>query len=315
MTVYKDNWFKWFYDKELYSKKIKVDSHLELELSLDFESRLNFKEEFYNSIIDIKDKARSILFTGYPINYAIIRAYKDLQIPFKVYIPKFGETNLEHCARAKDICNRLNIDYIVVEIDLEKFFKAEAENYFHLCYTIDPKKLVLIKVLEMINEPVVGAFREPTIIRGSVFNNEKSDWFLKITEDDLTLPAYFYNTDKFIDLFFYRKELVSSYITSPYMQTLMQEDTSSISSAEIKFREFNSIWPNFVEDLQVVNYSKQSTSFIGEFFDSHIRNKVNHRVPKFIKLTNYSNDPSMCSLTFGSATIPDVLKYSSTRLK
>lgn len=282
--MYKDNWFKWYYDGNLYSRKQTEKSSLEISLSLELDNARPFKEEFFNSILEIKDQARSILFTGNPVNYAIIRSYLELKIPFKVYIPKFSEINVHHVNNAIKICQRDNINFQILDLDLKHFFNSEASRYFLKSFPVDPKKLPLLKIIEMIDEPVVGCFREPLVLRDKVFNDETANWHLKITEDDLTIPCYFYNTDKFVDFFFYRKELVSSYILSQHMKDLFLT-TDQISSVDVKIKEFNDAWSNFSDDLKSSNLITNSdTSYIKDFYDSFIRNKVRHFTPRFIKI-------------------------------
>ena len=288
--MYNNNWFKWSYSGGEYSKKSSLGDLISISLSTQEVVCDNFHAELKNTVLYLEESTRNILLTGYPISQAMLRSFVDSGVPAKAFIPKFSNLNLEQVKRSQEICERYNIKFTVVDLNLEHFFKAEAYDIFDKSFTLDVKKLPIIKIVEMINLPVLCSFREPFIVRDNVFEESPGSWNLKITEDDLTLPSYFYNTQCISDFFFYRKELVKSYIKRQEMQDLINgKIPGRISSFAVKVDIFESIWPGFTQDISVNEApSGEDMSYISRFFDNVIRGKVSHSRPLFLDASKFN---------------------------
>lgn len=287
MTMYND-WFKWNYEGVEYSSKPSATSKINVSIFNYATNFSSFQRELYNSVEELQSNSRSILLTAYPVNYAILKSYYDLKIPLKVYIPQFGNFNREHVERAKKICDSHNMNYTLVDLNIEKFFEEQAEELQSKLFLLDVKKLPLVKLLETINDPVICTTREPLLVKDKMFDTEEGSWLLKITEEDMLLPSYFFKDKKvFSDFFFYRKELVSSYINDP-LNILHSNYRGITSSMGVKMLMFENIWPGFTKDIDssrdVLNVS---SSFIDKFYHKTVKDKIAHSNPLYIDALNF----------------------------
>lgn len=288
--MYEHNWFKWSYNSIEYCQKPDPATIAVTEILDSNITHKSFKHELTETIKYLEPVCKSILFTGHPVNYAIIKISKELGIPLIVYIPKFSDINLGHCTRAVNICEREGLNYKIVDLDLEKFFENDAESIFKKCYALDVKKLPLIGMLEKIDDKILCTFREPHIIRDTIYDDKSANWTLKMTEDDLTIPSYFHSSNNvFTDFFFYRKETVASYIHSPQIQMLTNNNRHGLSSSvSVKLDIFEELWPRFKIDL---DSSKDKTlgvlPYLDIFFNRYIRGQVAHALPTYTNLLKF----------------------------
>ena len=288
--MYQHNWFKWSYNSIEYSQKPSPNTVATIEISDSIIVHNSFKHELIETIKYLEPVCKGILFTGYPVNYAIIKLSKELGIPLTVYIPKFSDINLGHCTRAVNICEREGFNYKIVDLDLENFFKNDAQLIFKKCYALDVAKLPLIGILEKIDDSILFTFREPQIIRNTLNETGSADWALKITEDDITIPSYFHSSNKvFSDFFFYRKETVVSYIHSPQIQSLINNNRQGLSSSlSVKLDIFEEMWHGFKIDLDnSKDVAPKLLPYLDSFFNNHIRGQVTHARPTYIDLSTF----------------------------
>jgi hypothetical protein len=288
--MYKHNWFKWSYNSIEYSQKPDSNTVATIEISDSIIVHKSFKHELIETIKYLEPVCKGILFTGYPLNYAIIKLSKELGIPLTVYIPKFGNINVGHCARAINICVKEGFDYKIVDLDLENFFNNDAESIFKKCYALDVKKLPLIGILEKIDDSILFSFREPQIIKNTLYDVESAEWTLKITEDDITIPSYFHLSNRvFTDFFFYRKETIAAYIHSPQIQSLINNNRQGLSSSlSVKLDIFEEMWPGFNLDLDTSkDIAPKPLPYLESFFNKHVRGQVNHARPTYVTLSKF----------------------------
>jgi hypothetical protein len=288
--MYQHSWFKWSYNSTEYSQKPSPNTVATIEISDSIIVHNSFKHELIETIKYLEPVCKGILFTGYPVNYAIIKLSKELGIPLTVYIPKFSDINFGHCTRAVNICEREGFNYKIVDLDLENFFKNDAQLIFKKCYALDVAKLPLIGILEKIDDSILFTFREPQIIRNTLNETGSADWALKITEDDITIPSYFHSSNKvFSDFFFYRKETVVSYIHSPQIQSLINNNRQGLSSSlSVKLDIFEEMWPGFKIDLDnSKDVAPKLLPYLDSFFNNHIRGQVTHARPTYIDLSTF----------------------------
>lgn len=286
--MYKNNWFYWSYNSIPYSLKNNETVPINFSIDLTDIPSADFKQELLNTIEHLNVK--SLFFTGHPTNYAILKICKEINRPLKVYIPKYDQFNLEHCFRASNICEQNNLRYTFIDINLESFFKNDALRIFDQTHLLDVKKLPLIYSIEKIDEPVVCCIRDPILIRDSFYSNDENKWFLKITEDDVSIPSYFYNTEKMVDFFFYRKELVISYLKHQHITGLIKENGQDLnSSLPVLVKIYNDLWSGFAQDIDSTKDNHNTPApFIDKFFNTYIRNKIQHSKPLMSLITDRS---------------------------
>ncbi len=249
--MYNNNWFKWYYDSSLYSNKQSYTSRLEIEISDSLVEAQSFRDELVNSVKEIETKSRNVLLTNSSINFAIVKTFHELKIPVKVWIPRYGNLNLQHFLNAMDFCHRYKFQYEIVDLNVPLFFKNKGKEAYSKSFPIDVMKLPIIEIIEMIDKDLICSLRDPIIVRNSVFYDDGGAWSLKITEDDLCIPAYFSkNKNMHLDFFFGRKELIKSYIKTQEIQDLIRDKYPTVSSSiKIKDEVVKSSLPELTEFL------------------------------------------------------------------
>ncbi len=269
--MYKNNWFKWYYDSLLYSNKKSYTSFLEIEMEDLLIETDSFKNELIQSVKEIETNSRNILLTNNSMNFAIIKTFQDLGIPVKIWIPRYGSLNLQHFMNSVDFCYKNKFQFEIVDLNVPLFFKNKARDLFSKALPVDLLKLPIIETIEMIGKDLICSLRDPVLVRNSVFYSEDSNWALKVTEDDLCIPAYF-SSDKnmHLDFFFGRKELVKSYIDSKEIKDLIEDKLTSVSSSikikdEIIKKQFPEL-EDFLKEKQEQQIEENLTRYAGKLW-------------------------------------------------
>lgn len=273
--MYNNNWFKWYYDSYLYSNKRSFNSQLEIEIDHSPVQAQSLKEEFILSVKQVESSIRNVLLTGNIFNYVTIKCFLDLQIPVKAFIPRYGSLNLKNFLTAVDFCHLNRVPFEVVDLNVPLFYKNKARDLYSKSYPIDLNKLPVIEVIEMIGQNLICCLRDPIIVRDSVFYDCQGTWKLKITEDDICIPAYFSKEKNLnLDFFFSRKELVKSYIETNEVKNLIQDNIQEFSSSMlIKDDVVKKIWPelsSYILDYEEQLDDQEFIQYAGKLWAHHV---------------------------------------------
>jgi hypothetical protein len=267
--MYKHDWISWnseFENSNLQFKKLRIEKIGSLH------------EELYNNarLIYEKNKKLTLFFSGGLNSQIILRTYLDMNVPIEVLIVKYNnDYNLREFNIAKNICERLNVKFHILNFDVDYFFENDAYQLFKQVPTIDPYKLIFFKVVEESSGcPIVGN-KFPYIFRSSPNYKETADWYIKFCQDDFSFLHY--TKDKIIgDWFLYSPEVLLSLCENELVNDLINDRSfgkQSILTSRVSL--FSKQWNN-LENRQKSNGLDELIfpESVINFFKSEIADKV-----------------------------------------
>ena len=111
----------------------KNDSTFTINIKKKSNLQLNYKDALYRNarlIADIYNQPFDVCFSGGIDSEVIVRVFKDLGIKFNIFIFKFeNDHNIRDFTNAVNLCTRLNLNYKVIDFNLEKFFENDGTAY------------------------------------------------------------------------------------------------------------------------------------------------------------------------------------------
>jgi len=247
--AYKDNWLQWDGTKLQFSKTVQQPIE-------------GYYKELLSNASGIRDTVTGpidLFFSGGVSSQAILHTYIQLGIPINVYIIKYNNNyNQYDYAVATKICNNLNLSYTTIDIDLEHFFENEAIDIFNISQCVDTKKLILLKMLEKTDgTPIIGG-KEPYIYRvKNKSHTEKSEWLLKITENDLAMDLYAskINRQSITNWFFWSPRVPVAILNHPTVELLLTDiDPSKSSLTSSRGAIYKQYWPNVVDRISQTGF-------------------------------------------------------------
>lgn len=156
-TSYK-NYFKWFYDNNLFGRKGNQYSVLNVTYDKIVQNFNSFKIELINNANKLcetyPNRKFSIFLSGGSESETIIRTYKEANIDFTSYIFRYeDDINLYDVSYAISACESIGASYKVIDFNLEKFYNSsEAEKISEVAQIDYPKALVHCKFLDYIED-------------------------------------------------------------------------------------------------------------------------------------------------------------------
>lgn len=246
---YKDNWFTYSYDSELFGHKNTTNSEFTISLTPTVSNVNSYYEELKNNASKIRDMftgSLDLLFSGGIDSEVILRVYLDLKIPINIYIFKY-ENNYNHKEfnQAIKICESLNVKYNVIDFNLQKFFENDAHDIWTKVNCKGSGWLPHMKMTEYLDgTPIIGS-GDPYWVRTSRDWTQKHNWLFEIDEGAKAWTVYHKHINRIAvtDWYEYSPELIISHTNLPLIQDLINDripgKLSSFSSKAVVHKE---IW-------------------------------------------------------------------------
>lgn len=155
-TTYND-WFKWYYDDNLFSRKQHLSSNLKIKFDAAVTSYLPLKDEIKRNAIKtlecFPNKKISVLFSGGADSELAARTFKDLDANMCAYIFRYeNDVNLYDVSYAVTIAEMYNIPYKLIDFDILNFYKKDAERVSEISQLTDPRALPQLKFIDYIDD-------------------------------------------------------------------------------------------------------------------------------------------------------------------
>jgi hypothetical protein len=273
-----NNWLEWSYDNKPFSTPSSPDSIFSLKINPTTNLKVgSYHEELLNNAIRIRENIQGpidLFFSGGINSQSIMRSFLELKIPFNIYIIKFNDDiNLDDVASAVNICQNFNLNYQVLNFNLKEFFETEAETIYQKCFSIDPKKLILLKAIEYTDgTPIFGDNEFYFIPDGDM-------WKLKLTEENFKITTASDNFSKKIiaDWFYYSPELILSFVNHPLViQLLKNEMLYKKSSLSIRGLIYKEYWNDFTDRKKMAGFENFKKYLIPDYILEFYKTKKNN---------------------------------------
>jgi hypothetical protein len=248
---YKNNWFTYSYDGEVFGHKISPSSEFSIELSPTINKVNSYYDELKNNALRIRDMFTGdldLLFSGGIDSEVILRIYNDLKIPINVFIFRYENNyNYKEFNQALKVCESLNYKYTVIDFNLEKFFENEAYSIWSKVNCKGCGWLPHMKMTEYLDgTPIIGS-GDPYWIRTSRDLTTSYPWVFEIDEGAKAWTVYHKHIGRQVvaDWYEYSPEIIISHLDLPLIQDLINDripgKLSSFSSKSVIHKQ---IWPD-----------------------------------------------------------------------
>lgn len=277
-----NNWYKWFYDGEPFSKQ-ENDKIFSTSFSCkyDINSTKNFKQEIISankSIIDHYNNIRpTLLFSGGADSEIILRGFLEIGIVPNIHIYRYeNDYNLYDVSYAVSICSSFDVDYTLIDFNLQKFFENEAEHISEVSQIDRPRALPYCKFLNNVDElPILGA-SDLTIYRKNNDYSILGEWIVRCWEHDIAWSKYLRTLNKpgIAEWFKWTPGLVASFSQTTWCQNLICDKyCHKLGTNSTKLYGYREAFPDMIARNKKTGFEK--INFIVEEFENYLKKKNN----------------------------------------
>jgi len=284
-----DNWMTYSYDGIEYGTKNKADSIFTLNFNKPSNLVITYKEALYRNATIMRDSYMEpfdVCLSGGIDSEVIVRVFKDLGIKHNTFIFKFeNDHNIKDVSNAVQLCKNLNIDYKIIDFELEKFFEKDAYYYAEKSMCAKAGRLPRMKWIEMLDNIPVFGDGEPYWIRGDSEDfSKKSEWFFHLNEDGYAVGLYARQIKRMIisEWYEYTPEVLTSFYELPFLKKLINDQVpAKLSSWSSRAKIHQEIWPDIAYVPKLVGYEGPDKSpgvypdFMIDFQNKYLYNYTN----------------------------------------
>jgi hypothetical protein len=190
-----DQWISWCYDQDpKQTFKLRSDSEMTISVNPKIQHPLgSYRQEVLDNIQLIRDShdgPLDLMFSGGGDSELALRCFRELGIPVNVITFRYTD-NINHreFQQAVDICQDLNVDQTIIDLDLKKFYENDAYDIWATGYYLNAGRLAHMKMIEYLdNTPLFcdGVTQSPyAISRGP-----DGEWRVRFKEVSFSLTNY-----------------------------------------------------------------------------------------------------------------------------
>jgi Queuosine biosynthesis protein QueC len=260
-----DDWISWSYDADpKQTFKLRPDSEMIISVNPKIHYPLkSYRQEILDNIRLIRDSfdgPLDLMFSGGGDSELALRCFLELGIPVNVITFRYTDNiNRREFQQAVDICQDLNVDQTVIDLDLKKFYENEAYDIWTTGYYLNAGRLVHMKMIEYLdNTPLFcdGVTQSPYAIRQGP-DGEWLFWFLEISFS-LTNYCNRIGRPAVSNVFDFSPRPLARFLQIPTIAGLFTDRLPDIQDySVIKYQLLNQLYPG-------IKYRNKFSGFEGE---------------------------------------------------
>lgn len=277
-----NNWYNWSYGSDA---KFGRQTHDHLEFKTSFscgfaKQAKSFKEELHNaarSTLDYSNTRPTVLFSGGVDSEIMLRAFLEIGANPKIVIVRYeNDYNIYDVSYAVTICSMLNVDYEIIDFNLQKFYNNDAEAVSELSQIDRPRALPYCKILEMIDGfPVLGA-SDLSLVRTTDDYSIKATWMIRCWEHDVGWSKFLIKINKpgIAEWFKWTPGLVISYMNTTWFNKLVNDEYfGKLGANSTKIIGYREAYPNLIDRKKQTGF--EQIDFLIEEIEQHLNKKYN----------------------------------------
>lgn len=281
MWTSENNWYKWFYDDKPFSMQEGAGKYT-TSFSCNYTpTNKTFKEEAIlacQSILDhYSGRTPSLLFSGGADSEVILRSFLNLKVKPTVYIFRYeNDYNIYDVSYAVTVCSILDIDYKIIDFNLENFYNTDAERLSELAQIDRPNALPYCKFIELVDElPILGS-SDLSIVRLNENYAEPGNWAVRCWEHDTAWSKFIrqINKEAVGEWFKWTPGLVYSYTQTKWCQALVSDKFyGKLGTNSTKMKGYKESYPDMIPRVKQTGFEK--ISHITSEFENYLKKKYN----------------------------------------
>lgn len=251
-----NNWYRWNYGGS--SRRTDINQKFTTEFFTDPVKVNSFKEALIYNATTTADfyqgKKFGLMFSGGSESELLARVYKEIGKEFKAYIFRYEkDINLYDVSYAVTIAEQLNIEYQIVDFNLEKFYATDAERVSELAQVDRPRALPQLKFLDYIDEiPIAGA-SDPTWYRPNNDYTTKCEWLMRDWEHDVGWSKYLtaINRPGILEWFKWTPEIVIGFTKMHWFSDLINDRIyGKLGTNSTKLQGYQEAYPDMIPRIK-----------------------------------------------------------------
>ena len=259
-----NNWHAWQYgNNELFGRQTSTD-----KFNIVFQpstSKVNsFGEELIiaaKSTIETFPNIRpTIMFSGGADSELVLRTYLSIGVNPRVCIVRYeNDYNLYDVSYAITVCSMLDVEFEIIDFNLQKFYENDAERISEIAQIDRPRALVYCKFLEMIEDlPVMGE-GDPYWVRLDNDYSRKGNWVYRESETFIGWYKYAMHLNKpSVPQFFkWTPELVLAHTKLSWFKTLVNDGyIGKLGTNSTKLIGYREVYPDMIKRIKKTGFEK-----------------------------------------------------------
>jgi hypothetical protein len=263
-----ENWMSYSFDGVEYGTKTKDTKNFTINFNKKFKPIPSLKEALYKNgslMRDMYTEPFDVCLSGGTDSEIVVRTFKDLKIKHNTFIFRC-ENNLNYrdIAQAIELCNELNIDYKIIDFNMQKFFENDAYDLLNETLMTSILHLPRLKWFEYLdNIPVMGD-GDPYWHRELESDfSKKSRWYYPLNESTLpvTISARRFNRIAIPDWYEYTPYTVLASVRHPVFKALINDEVpGKISTWSSRHLLYKDVWPDLKNKPKLTGYESYGSN-------------------------------------------------------
>lgn len=272
MYTSENNWYQWQYgDEPLFGRQTS---------NLTFKTQYTkvktpigtFKEELLKAAKSTMDHypglRPSIFFSGGVDSELILRAYLEIGSKPEVYIIRYeNDLNIYDVSYAITICTILNVEYNLIDFNLQKFYENDAEKISVDAQIDRPRMLPHVKFTDCADGLIIVGHSDVRWYRPHDDYTKKAIWLAQDFEHDIGCDKYniLHNRSAIYQWWKWTPGLVIAYTQLDWFKKLVNDEyIGKLGINSTKIIGFREVYPDIIQRVKQTGFEKIDT-LIDEF--------------------------------------------------
>jgi hypothetical protein len=272
-----NNWYSWSYDDELFGRQT-TGRKFTTQFTRFTGIVGTFKDELLKAASSTLDHCNDkivILFSGGVDSEIMLRAFLEVGAKPEVIIARYeNDYNLYDVSYAVTICSILNVDYKIMDFNLQKFYENDAERISELSQIDRPKALPYCRLLELVDGfPILGN-GDLTPWRTSADYSKSAIWMNRCWEHDISWAKFLREINKpgVAEWFKWTPGLVIGYLNTKWFNKLISDQYyGKMGSSSTKIIGYREAYPDLIDRKKQTGFEKIDS--LAEEMEQHLVKK------------------------------------------
>ena len=305
MWTSENNWYKWNYGNEpTFGRQIN-NLPFYTSYACGFKGVIgNFKEELHKAASSTLDHYPGlkpcVFFSGGVDSELILRAYLEIGSNPEVYIVRYEKDyNIYDVSYAITVCNILGVKYNLIDFELEKFYRNDAELVSEQAQIDRPRMLPHIKFTDCVDGLIIVGHSDVRWYRSNEDYSEPGIWLAQDFEHDIGCDKYnlLHNRPAIYQWWKWTPGLILSYTRLNWFQNLIKDKyNGKLGINSTKIQGFREIYSDMITRKKSTGFenidhlvNELEQHFIKKYNGLPYRNELNRSLEEMTKEI-YSND-------------------------
>jgi hypothetical protein len=300
-----NNWYSWSYgDLGPFSRQIDDSGQLPFKTQFQpYDGPIGtFRDELLKaarSTVDHSTGKLVILFSGGVDSEIMLRAFLEIGANVEVVIMRYeNDYNIYDVSYAVTICSMLNIEYKILDFNLQKFYENDAMRISDLAQIDRPRALPYCKFLEMVDGYPLMANGDLTLYRIGEDYSMPGRWMIRCWEHDIGWCKFLHAIDKpgIAEWFKWTPGLVVSYMNTIWFSKLINDKYyGKLGANSTKIIGYREVYPDLIERKKQTGFEKidsltnEFESFLQKKYNALPYRQVVDRTPEQLRLEILGN--------------------------